>query len=143
MLPAQLVNVAEAALGETPKVDEFLARLKKAIEPKEESEVDGALFGDTFKNVAPQPSGSEKTQKGGLKALLDFQKVLDHKALVITDLDDYFVAFAKFVLKVQSLFDTEIERVNCKAQRKVLCEAAGVPMREWSPETLTTYTNRH
>ena len=95
MLPAQLVNVAEAALGEMPTPKEFLQRVTKAIEPQYESAVDSALFGDTFKNVGAQQVGSEKNQKGGLKALLDFQKVLDHKGVEITDLDDYFVNFAK------------------------------------------------
>ena len=141
MLPAQLVNVAEAGLRDTPSPDDFIRRLQKAVESQDETSVDSALFGDTFKNVAPLPAGSEKTQKGGLRALLEFQKVLDHKKLVISDLDDYFVAFGKFVLKIQSLFDTEAERVTCKAQRMVLCNAAGVGMREWSPETLTTYIN--
>ena len=60
----------------------------------------------------------------------------------ITDLDEYFVNFAKFVLKVQSLFDAQQERADCTAQRKEMCDAAGVKMREWSPETLKTYVNR-
>ena len=48
-----------------PGLADFLAHLQRAVEPQQESGVDCVPFGDTFKNVAPQPAGSEKNQKGG------------------------------------------------------------------------------
>ena len=57
MLPAQLVNVAEAGLGPLPTPSEFLERLKMALEPETGSNADEGLFGDTFSRhvLLPNP----------------------------------------------------------------------------------------
>ena len=94
MFPAQVVNVAEAGLKETPLVTEFLQRLQQAEEVLPGDQIDRELFGDTFAQHLPQPKRLEKNQKGGLKALLNFQKVNEMKKVNIEDLDLYFVAFA-------------------------------------------------
>ena len=141
MLPTQAVNVCEAALGRPPPSSVFLAGIKKAIEAPPQSTVDQALFGETFVDPIPKAPGSEKNQKGAFNAMNNFQKVLEKQGVVIEDLDAFMVAFAKWTLTVESMFDDKNQQIVAKAQRDALCKAAGVPMYEWSPQTLTTYTN--
>ena len=59
----------------------------------------------------------------------------------MSNLDEYMVAFAKWVLSMDSLFNTQPEKIVAKAKRQALCQQAGVPMHEWAPSTLTTYVN--
>lgn len=141
MLPAQLVNVAESALPPLPPVETFLKDLEKGHESLTSESTDTAIFGDTFVGGVPQPEGSTKNQKGAYAAVKNFQKVCEKKGWNPTNLDEYMVAFAKWVLNVDCLFDTEPEKIAAKAQRQVLCQEAGVPMYEWAPQTLTTYIN--
>ena len=58
MMPAQLVDVAEAALGPPPSTREFLARLTEVGAPQATDDV--TLFGETFAHAPRQPQGSEK-----------------------------------------------------------------------------------
>ena len=140
MLPAQAVNVAEAAMPRPPPPCVFLEFLKKAMEAPKVPTADVQLFGDIFPEVR-QPPGTEKNQKGAYAAITNFQKVMVNQNVVIENLDDYMVAFAKWTLSMESLFDDDSQKVAAKAQRAVLCQAAGVPMYQWSPDTLTTYSN--
>ena len=74
MLPAQLVNVAEAGLGPLPTTRDFLDRLKLAMEPPTESNADVGLFGDTFSSPIPLPPGSVMNQKGTFLAITTDRK---------------------------------------------------------------------
>ena len=141
MLPAQVTNVCEASLRQPPKTSIFLAGLKAAMEAPKVSTADVVLFGDTFSDPLPIPPGTEKNQKGAYNAITNFEKVMMTEGAVIEDLDDYMVAFAKWTLSFDSLCDSEEQKVVRKARRNALCQAANVPMHEWSPDTLTTYTN--
>ena len=51
MLPAQVVNVAEAGVGPLPNPPEFMRRLKLALDPEV---ADVGLFGTLF--PAPSPN---------------------------------------------------------------------------------------
>lgn len=120
MLPAQLVNVAEAALGETPSPADFLKGLKQAMESQDAAPADEALFGDTFPTTVPQPEGSEKNQKGAYVAITNFEKFCQYKGFQTDNLDIYMLAFAKWVLCMPALFDTEAEQVAFKAKKNEL-----------------------
>jgi hypothetical protein len=141
MMPAQLVNVAEAALGPLPPVDAFLAALEQAQNPARPPPADTVLFGDTFAEQPGLPTGTEKNQKLSFHAAMDFAKVLAHQNCVLSNLDDWMTAFAKWTLSVGCLFDDATQRDVALAQRKDLCAAAGVPVRYWSPPTLKTNVN--
>ena len=55
MMPAQLVSVAEAALGPLHLTSQFFERLMKYGTDGNASPLDTALFGDTFINAPKQP----------------------------------------------------------------------------------------
>ena len=93
MMPAQLVNVAECATHQPPPPEQFLAELKLGLEALAVQPTDTALFGETFQDPVPQPDGSEKNQKGGYTALMNFQKICEMKGYKTEFLDDYFCAF--------------------------------------------------
>jgi hypothetical protein len=90
--------------------------------------------------LCPSPGQRQKSE-GGIYRLTNFQKVCELRGYATTDLDDYMVAFAKWVLSVHALHDTEAEKIATKAQRQLPCQRAGVPMYEWAPQTLTSYVN--
>ena len=71
-MPAQLVSVAEAALGPLP---EFLDRLVNVGSALDAAPADLGLFGETFSESPRQPPGTEKNQRVALPAALHFQAV--------------------------------------------------------------------
>ena len=64
MLPAQLVNVAEASLGALPTTTDFIARLDvfAATEFNDVQRPDETPFGNLFL-VQKRPQGTRKTQQ--------------------------------------------------------------------------------
>ena len=63
------------------------------------------------------------------------------KGVQIAHLDEYLVALAKYVLDPVALFDDDASQERCVAQRKDLCESAGVPIHKWSATSLRMYVN--
>ena len=142
MLPAQLANVAAAALPKAPPVDAFLARLKDSVAPKTPiGSPSNLLFGDTFADHEGKPKQTEKNQKMAFAAALDFAHVLETEHVVIDDLDEWMAAFAKWTLSLDSLFDEGSSKEAAVAQRAAMCHRAGVVMRSWAPQTLKTVVN--
>ena len=141
MLPAQLANVAAAALPRPPPVPTFLERIQMSVDTPVASNASRELFGDTFSEVDRKPLGTETNQKKALNAALDFAKVLSVKGIVITDLDDWMTAFAQWSLGVAWLFDSKEAAEAALAQREALCQQAGVAVRCWVPQTLKTNVN--
>ena len=135
-MPAQLVSVAEAALGPLPTSTEFLDRLVNVGSALDAAPADLGLFGQTFSESPRQPPGTEKNQKVALRAALDFQEVCKHKNVHMKHLDEWFMAFAKWTLHFDVLLDDDGARREAREQRKQLCVDVGVVMREWSPQTL-------
>ena len=82
-----------------------------------------------------------RNKRVGYTALMNLQNICDTKGWKMSNLDEHMTASARFVPKVNYLFDTEAEMVAAKAQRQVLCQAAGVPMCEWAQSSLTMYVN--
>ena len=60
MMPAQLLNVTEAATRPAPPPDKFMAQLKQGLEAVTVESMDTAIFGDTFTDPTPQPDGSNQ-----------------------------------------------------------------------------------
>ena len=89
------------------------------------------VYGDTFAEADIEPLGTYRNQKKALGAVLDFAKVLEHKQVVITDLDEWMTAFAQWTLGVEWLFESKEAAEAALAQRNALCEAAGVAVRCW------------
>ena len=141
MLPAQLANVAAAALPRPPTVQIFLDRLCTSLATPTTSVASREIHGDTFAEADIKPSGTDRNQKKALGAALDFAKVLEHKQVVITDLDEWMTAFAQWTLGVEWLFESKEAVEAALAQRNALCEAAGVAVRCWVPQSLKTNVN--
>ena len=141
MLPAQLANVAAAALPRPPTVQIFLDRLCMSLATPTTSVASRELYGDTFAEADIKPLGTDRNQKKALGAALDFAKALEHKQVVITDLDEWMTAFAQWTLGVEWLFESKEAAEAALAQRNALCEAAGVAVRCWVPQTLKTNVN--
>ena len=60
---------------------------------------------------------------------------------VFANLDDWFLAFARWSVNVACLFDSPEEQEAANAQRSALCASALVTSRSWVPSTLVTMTN--
>lgn len=82
MMPAKLVNVGEADFG-------------PASHP-----ADTMLFSDTFVERPGLPTRTEMNQKLPLPAAMHIAKVLGHQNSVLSNLDDWMTAFAKWMLTV-------------------------------------------
>ena len=52
------------------------------MEAPRESTADTALFGETFADPIPKAPGSEKNQKGGYDAMMNFRKVMEKQGVV-------------------------------------------------------------
>ena len=141
MLPAQLANVAAAALPRPPTVQAFFERLRMSHETPPPNNASRELFGDTFADAEPKPAGTEKTQKMALSAANDFAKVLEVKGVVITEMDEWLTAFAQWSLGVEWLFDDKEAADGALAQREALCSQAKVVARCWMPQSLKTVVN--
>ena len=83
----------------------------------------------------------KKNQKGAFAAAMDFSKVLERQGVVITDLDEWMTAFAKWTLSADCLFDDNNAKEAALAQRTALCDRAGVAVQSWAPQTLKTTAN--
>lgn len=140
MLPAQLANVADAALGLSPPTHEFLARLRQWSNPIKNN-ADEALFGNTFSKGPAMPRGSENNKKVAIRAVEDFELVCQKKNVVLDDLDAWMTAFSKWVLGMNFLLDGEDAQKLAMEQRQALSNDAGVVLRDWSPLTLKTMVN--
>ena len=143
MYGGHLRCVLRQQLPEKPTSAQFLAGLAAALDPPQGPAPDEALFGDMFSMVGKVRGGQKKTQNGAVKALLDFQKVMEKnpKPATIENLDDFFTAFAKWCLNVECLFDNKEKQEEALAQRKELCANAGVKVRAWLPSSLRTHLN--
>ncbi len=141
MLPAQLANVAAAALPRPPTVETFLGRLSESLKPKESPSAADALFGETFPEDAGKPSGTVKNQKMAYAAAMDFMNVLKTEGVVITDLDEWLTAFAKWGMSLDTLFDDAGQRQTALEQRKAMCARARVAVRSWLPQSMKTVVN--
>ena len=140
-MAAQLSTVAVSALPRPPTPEQFIAGLKAAAAPRERSPADQALFGDTFAKQPWPTGGTAKNRQVALRAVLDFEKVCTVRQAVFVNLDDWFVAFARWSVNVVCLFDSPEEQEAATAQRKALCASANVTPRSWVPSTLVTMTN--
>ena len=89
MLPAQLANVAAAALPKPPIVQAFFGRLADSLEPRPIGSGSKALLGDTFPEDERVSAGTEKNQKSAYHVAMDFMKVLHDQNVTITDLDKW------------------------------------------------------
>ena len=145
MLPAQLVNVAEAALGALPTTNDFFARLDAYAQnvPNVAQRPDEALFGNIFPTADKRPDGTHRTQQVIYAAVKDFPKVLCAEQVDIQDLDVWFRNFAKWTLVGNALLDDENLRSEAMVQRKQLCDKVGVTMRQWTPASLVTKKSVH
>ena len=141
MLPAQVANVAEAALPPPPSSRDFLAGLRGVVSRRESPAVDAGLFGDLFSKDPNFSPGAKPNQLVALAAAEDFEKVRAMKQVSLEKLDDWLAAFAKFVLSPRCLFDNETDQNQCMLERLELCEHAGVQSRQWVPATLKTNVN--
>ena len=112
MMSGQVSVMAESALPDPPPSEEFFAVLEKVFDPQPEdtTPADAALFGDLFETE----EGNENTHKNfdvGMRAVHDFASILPAKGVTLSHLDDWLVAFSKWILTPESLFD-EPEKVE-------------------------------
>lgn len=91
MMPAKLVNVGEADFG-------------PASHP-----ADTMLFSDTFVERPGLPTRTEMNQKLPLPAAMHIAKVLGHQNSVLSNLDDWMTAFAKWMLTVGFLLTDVVQ----------------------------------
>ena len=125
MLPGQLAVVAAAALPKTPTPAQFMKGLQESATRRTAPSTDVALFGDTFAKKTCLKGGQAKNSQGTYAAALDFEKILAIRQVSFTNMDDWLVAFAKWVINVDYLFDDDQteEREICKKQREASVQA--------------------
>ena len=131
MLPAQIANVAECALGTPPPTRDFLDRLVQNQEP-EEAPGELALFGNAFPDEERPglPDGTVKSQQSALRAVPDFQKVLESQGQDLQNLDEWLATFAMWTPSPKFLMDDEEAQKRFLEQRKQFCQQAHVSIRD-------------
>jgi hypothetical protein len=143
LLPAQLANVATAALGQAPPVAEFFQRvdefLAKAPQEQPENKVLGRAYVD-LENADKAP-GTVKNQMAAYKSMQECAKVYKESGLTFVKLDDFFRAFGKYALHPRFLFEEEEEIESALEDNEALCSKAGVRPRNLKPESFVTMTN--
>ena len=102
---------------------------------------DSALLGDLFEKEADGNLHTNKTFQVGMRAVQHFSAVLQAKGASFSDLDVWLVAFSRWILAPECLFDEPHKIEQCKTERQELCDLAGVPMRTWCPNTLKCHIN--
>ena len=133
MLPAQVVCVAEAAMGPPPSVQQFLSAMKASMAMK--PQCDEVLYGASFKEdqctlirlLLFIVSSSlflawERTARNCVSALLDFERICLQKGAPMESLDDWLVSFGRFVVHVKYLKESEAEQTVLLQQRSDLCK---------------------
>ena len=111
ILPAQLANVATAALGPAPSVAEFFQRVDAFLAAAPQEQPENAILGRTYVALenAGKAAGTVQTQRSAYKAMQDCALVLKAAGLELEKLDDFFRAFAKWALHPRFIFETETE----------------------------------
>ena len=113
----------EAALGTLPTRQEFLYALDKAMAPKP-APADVALFGPFYAKPAEHRPGTDRTHQQAYKAAKEFEAMCVVRQVQFDDLDDWFVAFAKWTVHPQFLLDDSSQLEAALLQRKQFAEEA-------------------
>ena len=141
MSAKRISNMLDAALRPPPSIEEFMAVIAALLEvPAANTNID-SLFGEAFDgSVSAKPRGTVCVGKAACKAIATFHKLCKDKNKVYETLDDFMVGFAKWVLSVEVLADTEEQRHLIGQQRRTLCGNT-YPVYNISPTTMRTYVN--
>ena len=137
----QLKNMMESMAPLPPSVEVFMGFVATAIANDLQGPQVDPLFGEIGHVDSGKPRGSAKNEIVGLRMAEEFTnacKAMD-PPVSFTDVDDWMVSLAKYVLHVDVLFDTEEQRAQCLERRNVI--GGGTKGRNLSPGTFRTYIN--
>ncbi|EPS58297.1 hypothetical protein M569_16518 [Genlisea aurea] len=86
-------------------------------------------------------AGSERTERAGLKSVLQFAQVCEGLGAQYPTLDAFFCAWGGWVVKPSLLFQKEEEMELCEARRMSLAAQFGVDQCSFPAATFRTYVN--
>ena len=118
----QLKNMMESMAPLPPSVEVFMGFVATAIANDLQGPQVDPLFGEIGHVDSGKPRGSAKNEIVGLRMAEEFTnacKAMD-PPVSFTDVDDWMVSLAKYVLHVDVLFDTEEQRAQCLERRNVI-----------------------
>ena len=143
LFPAQLSNVATAALGPAPPVEEFFQRVDEFLAQAPQQQPENAVLGKSFTALpnAESPLHSVQNQMSAYKAMKECAKCYEGAGLTFQKLDDFFRAFAKWAVHPRFLFAGAEEIEDALNDVKALCDKAGVKPRNIKPESFVTFAN--
>ena len=119
-----LKNLVDAAQPSLPSVPEFMGGLQKFIDGCDDTPPDAGLFGDIYSGEnAP---GGTKVDYHSVHLVRQFQAMCLSKNVIINDLDDFFVALAKFVLDPKCQFEDAETQEKVASLNAKLASDAGI-----------------
>jgi hypothetical protein len=90
---------------------------------------------------AKKPSGSQGTERAGIKGFLDFASLCDKKQATYPSLDALFVAWGQWAIRPEALFDATADVRACAAQREALKQAHHIASANHNTGSFRTYIN--
>ncbi len=98
----RLLNTLDAALPMPPSPTEFILAVRALATPPPAQGPD-PVHGTMF-SKAKKPSGSQGTERAGIKGFLDFASLCDKKQATYPSLDALFVAWGQWAIRPEALF---------------------------------------
>ena len=136
---ARAAKVIEASLSAPPAVDKFVEFVQTLAAPKDAQPKADAVHGDMFK--APErPKGTEKTEQAALKCFLHWATACKNEGGDYQTLDEFLLAWARWVIKVEELFTDQAQMDECR-QRRIRQAVPGVKVYSLPGLSFRTYSN--
>ena len=118
-------NINESNLPAPPKPDAFVQHLRtwydKEMNRMQRGQGNDPLYGDTFaRQKIEKKKGTRGTERCGVQCALQFADLLASRGIMYETLSEWAIAWAKFVLKPEHLFDDKADMDTLRQQRQEL-----------------------
>ena len=98
-------NILERSLPRPPKTVDFLGTLHRYVDQQQGPAVADPIHGTLLAQANRKPAGSENVERTGLKNLFNFEQFCQTLGATYEELDDFFCAWAGWVIDPVLLFD--------------------------------------
>ena len=140
MYGKQWANMLAAQQPQPPSVEEFLKIIQDAQKQHGKGEVNDPLYGDMFAGVSGKPTNTQNVQRGAMKLALEFAQACTTNNAVYGNLDEWFVALAKFVL-IPEVLEDDKEKQRAIVEHRDRIRPQGMQQRKLQTQSLTTVMN--
>ena len=123
-----------------PSIEEFLKIVQDAQKQHGKGEINDPLYGDMFAGVSGKPTIRLNVQRGATKLALELAPACTTNNAVYGNLDEWFVALAKFVL-IPEVLEDDKEKQRAIVERGERMRPKRIQQRNLQTQSLTTVMN--